>query len=189
MHYSNHSFQEVAQHVYHNPEVMESHMYGLAFAQFLWPEQFHRFSFFCENFSRYAPEVKNYLELGGGHGLYGTEALRVLPESARIDLVDISASSMELAKGTMGEQRVAWHLADIFEFEPGCRYDFITMGEVIEHLEDIYLFRNAGEIRAMLAEGGFTIETETSMYPEPMSPKRAERLRVPMMYAAFVRPS
>ena len=218
--YSSTSFAEVAARVYHNPDVMQHHMYGLVFAQFLWPMQYHRYSFFCDTFPSYAPRVTSYLELGGGHALYTAEADSILAPTARIDVVDISASSLELAQGMMPDSRIVWHHADIFDYVPERQYDFITIGEVLEHLEDplamlrrirellapngsayvttpanapmidhIYLFNNAQEIRDMLAAAGFAIESETSMFASPISPARAEKLKVPLMYAAFVKPA
>ena len=134
--YSNTSFAEVDKHVYGNPDVMQYHMYGLVFGQFLWPDQYHRYSFFCDKFPQYAPHVKSYLEVGGGHALYVSHAASVLPEDAHIDVVDISPSSFELAQGMMPGSRVSWHLIDIHKYTPERRYDFITIGEVLEHLED-----------------------------------------------------
>jgi SAM-dependent methyltransferase len=150
--YFSRSFAEVAERVYHNPEVMEYHMYGLVFAQFLWPDQYRRFSFFCDNFPHYAPRVRNYLEIGAGHALYASEAVSVLPREAHVDVVDISQSSMELAHGMLEATNVSWHLADIFDFEPQQHYDFITMGEVLEHLEDPLSMLK--RIRALLTPEG-----------------------------------
>ena len=217
--YSSRSFAEVAERVYRNPEVMEYHMYGLVFAQFLWPDQYLRFSFFCDNFAKYVPHIRDYLEIGAGHALYVSEAASVLPPEAHIDVVDISPSSMELAAGMLNGAKVTTHLIDIFDFAPGRLYDFITMGEVLEHLEDplsmlnrirallapggyayittpansamidhIYLFNNAPEIREMLRAGGFEIENETRMYANNLPPAKAEKQKVALMYAAFVRP-
>jgi 2-polyprenyl-3-methyl-5-hydroxy-6-metoxy-1,4-benzoquinol methylase len=217
--YSNSSFAEVAERVYRNPEVMEYHMYGLVFAQFLWPDQYLRFSFFCDNFAKYIPNIRNYLEIGAGHALYVSEAAAVLSPEAHIDVVDISPSSMELAEGMLNGAKVSTHLIDIFDFAPGRRYDFITIGEVLEHLEDplamlnrirellsprgwayittpanspmidhIYLFNNAHEIREMLHAGGFNVENEAWMYANDLPPAKAEKQKVALMYAAFVRP-
>jgi len=132
--------------------VMEYHMYGLVFAQFLWPDQYRRFSFFCDIFPDYVPHIRNYLEIGAGHALYASHAASVLPPDARIDVVDISPSSMELARGMLEGANVSGHLADIFDFAPPYRYDFITIGEVLEHLEDP--LRMLKRIRALLNPTG-----------------------------------
>jgi 2-polyprenyl-3-methyl-5-hydroxy-6-metoxy-1,4-benzoquinol methylase len=217
--YQSTSFAEVETRVYGNPEVFESHMHGLVFAQFLWPEQYERYRFFCDRLSRYAGPRGRYLEVGGGHALYVAEAARQLPEAV-IDLVDISATSLALAQGIAGKGRISYYLTDIYQFEPEARYDFITMGEVIEHVEKplqllrrvrnllsedghayittpanaptidhIYLFRNAGEIRQILKEAGFRIVEEVTRYAEDVTPERAEKLKIALMYGAIVAPA
>jgi len=218
--YSSSSFAEVEQRVYSNPETMQTHMHGLLFAQFLWVDQYRRFCFFCDEFPAYGPAVRRYLEVGGGHALYITEAVRQLGAQAGFDLLDISASSMELAQGIARDLPIRYHLMNIFDYAPEQQYDFITMGEVIEHVEEpgemlrkvrsllspsgrayittpanaptidhIYLFRAAGEIRAMLEDSGFAIEREVLMYEDDLPEERARELKAPLMYGAFVRAS
>ena len=218
--YANRSFAEVERQIYENPAVMHFHMYGLIFAQFLWPDQYQRFRFFRERLPEYRDGIASYLEIGGGHGLYIDEAVRLLRPDTTFDLVDISSTSLELARGMCAEPRIQYHLMDMFDFPVERKFDFIAIGEVIEHLEQplamlrkvrellsaagrayvttpanapmidhIYLFRNAEEIRAMLRQSGFEIERETSCYAEEMSSARAEKLKIPLMYAAFVRPA
>jgi 2-polyprenyl-3-methyl-5-hydroxy-6-metoxy-1,4-benzoquinol methylase len=215
--YQNSSFEEVNRSVYSNPEVMQYHMHGLVFAQFLWPDQYRRFQFFSDTLPSYR-NIGTYLEIGGGHALYVTEAARVLPGAA-IDLVDISPTSLEMAKAIAGESRIRYHLTDIFDFPDQGAFDFITIGEVIEHVErpselltklrsllkpggtvyittpanapmldHIYLFRNAEEIRQMLTASGFRIEQETKEYAVKINDALAEKMRLPLMYAAFVTP-
>lgn len=214
--YENTSFEEVNRRVYSNAEVMQDHMHGLVFAQFFWPDQYHRFEFFSDRLGDCANRVRRYLEIGGGHALYVTEAVRVLPKATVIDVVDISETSLKMAKGIAPEPRIRYHLMDIFDFPDG-RYDFITMGEVVEHVErpqdllskvsrllvpdgrayittpanapmrdHIYLFRNAQEIRDMFHGCGFQIEQETTRYAVDVRADLAERMRLPLMYAAVV---
>jgi 2-polyprenyl-3-methyl-5-hydroxy-6-metoxy-1,4-benzoquinol methylase len=216
--YANTSFAEVERSVYSNPEVMQYHMHGLVFAQFLWPDQYHRFQFFSDNLPRYAPKIQKYLEVGGGHALYLTEGARQL-RTASIQVVDISETSLAMAREiARDESRIQYQLMNIFDFPDG-EYDFITMGEVLEHVENprelldrirrllapggrayittpanapmldhIYLFNNAEEIRAMLAECGLRIEHETKQYASgsDFSEEEAERMKFPLMFAAFV---
>jgi 2-polyprenyl-3-methyl-5-hydroxy-6-metoxy-1,4-benzoquinol methylase len=214
--YENTSFAEVLRNVYSNPEVMQDHMHGLVFAQFFWPDQYHRFEFFSDQLGACAGEIRRYLEIGGGHALYVTEAVRALPATAEIDVVDISETSLGMAKGIAPEPRIRYHLMDIFDFPDG-QYDFVTMGEVVEHVErpqdllskvrrllapdgrayittpanapmrdHIYLFRNAQEIRDMFDSCGFRIERETSRYAVDVHERLAERMKLPLMYAALV---
>lgn len=135
--YSSTSFEEVEKRVYGNTDTMTYHMHGLVLGQFLWFEQYERIKFFCDRIQHYAGDKPGkYLEIGGGHGLYMMEALRHLTAYNRFDLVDISESSLQLAKGIINDPRVNYYLKNIFDFTESDKYDFITMGEVLEHLED-----------------------------------------------------
>jgi len=162
--YSNRSFAEVAERVYRNPDVMEYHLYGLVLAQFLWPDQYHRFSFFCEHFPEYAPDIRRYLEIGGGHGLYAHQAALTLGGRARVDVVDISPSSMELARAMLDGLPVSFYLTDIFDFAPEGVYDFITMGEVLEHLEDpLAMLKRVRELLAPKGHAYITTPANSAM--------------------------
>jgi 2-polyprenyl-3-methyl-5-hydroxy-6-metoxy-1,4-benzoquinol methylase len=220
--YSSKSFAEVNERVYSNPKTMQYHMHGLVLAQFLWPDQYRRFSFFRDHLPSCASGVQRYLEVGSGHGLYLIEAMRVLGPAPTFDAVDISPSSMELVKGMVGDTtpfpNLHYRLIDIFDLPESEPYQFITMGEVLEHVEQplsllqrlhqilspdgrayittpanaptrdhIYLFNNAAEIREMFAAAGFVIEREVTHYPAGIEPKKAERLKLPLMFGAFLR--
>jgi 2-polyprenyl-3-methyl-5-hydroxy-6-metoxy-1,4-benzoquinol methylase len=150
--YANNSYKEVERRIYGNPAIMEYHMHGLALAQYLWPEQYARIEYFRGNLPAFAGACAAYLEVGGGHGLYAWMALQLLPPDAGIDLLDISASSIKLARQVIGPSRIKYILQDIFEFQPPRKYDFITAGEIIEHLEDPLAFLN--RISSLLNPGG-----------------------------------
>jgi len=163
--YRNGSFEEVNRSVYNHPEAMREHMHGLVFAQFLWPDQYRRYSFFCEGLPRYAAAIRRYLEIGGGHALYLGEALRILGGDAEFDLVDVSPTSIELAQGIVCDPRVRYHLLNIFDYSPGQQYDFITMGEVIEHVErPVELLE---KVRSLLAPSGRAYITTPANAPMP----------------------
>lgn len=216
--YSNTSFTAVEEKVYANPQVMTYHMHGLVLAQFLWFDQFERIAFFTSNLPTHFAGKESYLEIGGGHGLYLKSAMDLLPESTRFDMVDISKSSLALAQGIINDQRPNYYLKNVFEFEEDIQYDFITIGEVIEHVEEplsllekiasmmkttsvcyittpinapmidhIYLFREASEIRSLLDQAGFSIVSEIIELSERTSEKRARKLKIPVMYAAFIK--
>jgi len=134
--YINTSFEEVEKSVYANPEVMTYHMHGLVLAQFLWFDQYERIKFFRENLIRHFNHGRNYLEIGGGHGLYINEAMKLLPAQTQFDLVDISESSLLLAKGIINTANINYYLKNIFDFTNEDQYDFVTIGEVLEHIEN-----------------------------------------------------
>lgn len=133
--YRNRSFEEVRRSVYENPGIMEYHMFGLVLAQIFWPEQYARYCFFVDHLRNYRDRVNSYLEIGGGHAWYITSAVKLLNPATRFDLVDISETSIGLAKGLSPNDRISYILADIQELPPQRHYDFISIGEVIEHLE------------------------------------------------------
>lgn len=150
--YSSTSFAEVHDRVYANPEVMEYYMHGLLLSQVLWLHHYRLFTYFSESLRSYAGDIKAYLEIGGGHGLFIREAVRQLGDKATIDVVDISPSSIAMAKAFVGDARVNYTLADIHDYNPQKSYDFITMGEVLEHVEDPV--RLLTKLRDLLAPSG-----------------------------------
>jgi len=156
--YSNTSFDDVEQRVYGNSEIMKYHMHGLVLAQYLWFDQYERIFFFTENIERFIQNRNNYLEIGGGHGLYTLEALNIIPDIKQFDLVDISQSSLDLAKGIIDDPRINFYLKNIFDFTEEEKYDFITMGEVLEHVEQpLELLKKAGDL--LREDGSFYLTT------------------------------
>lgn len=111
-------------------------MHGLVLSQFLWTHHYEILLYFNKTITENSKLIKNYLEIGGGHGLYISEAIEIIGNHANYDLVDISPSSLELSKKMIGNNKVNFSLTDVFEFCPEKKYDFITMGEVIEHVEE-----------------------------------------------------
>lgn len=134
--YSSKSFDEVNQRVYNNPEVMEYYMHGLLLSQFLWTHHYDILLYFNKRISENSKNINSYLEVGGGHGLYISEAINIIGNNSIYDLVDISKSSIEIAKKLINNDKVNYILSDVFEFFPEHQYDFITMGEVLEHVEN-----------------------------------------------------
>jgi len=216
--YSNSSFEDVKKNVYAKSEVMTYHMHGLILAQFLWFDQYERIKFFCDNISKHFQNGKKYLEIGGGHGLYILQAMNILPKDTQFDLVDISESSLNIAKGILGTNKINFYLKNIYDFTDETIYDFITIGEVLEHLEEperllkkigehlgengilfvttpinapmidhIYLFKNEDEIRGLFNKAGFEIIEEKVVISEKISPEKASKFKVPIMYAAYIK--
>jgi len=111
-------------------------MHGLLLSQFLWPHHYDILLYFNSILSNNIINIKKYLEVGGGHGLYISEAINIIKEDAQYDLVDISSISLGIAKRMIRYDKVNYVHSDIFEYYPDKKYDFITMGEVMEHVED-----------------------------------------------------
>jgi ubiquinone/menaquinone biosynthesis C-methylase UbiE len=145
--YSSSSFSEVEKRVYCSPEVMTYHMHGLVLAQFLWFEQYERLDFFLHHLKQSAGKLESYLEIGGGHGLYVYEAMKLCPEIRQFDLIDISKCSLKLSRGIVDSRKIHFHLMNIFNFAEEQTYSFVTMGEVLEHVEDpLALLKKIGSL-------------------------------------------
>ena len=134
--YPNESLAEAEGAVYANQSVMTDHMLGLALAQFLWIDQFTRFRAFHEWLPDSAHPVFRYLEIGAGHGLYLREAARQLP-GANIQVLDISETSLDMVRA-VGPGTASYLLADFLEWVPedSIPFDFLTIGEILEHVEN-----------------------------------------------------
>jgi 2-polyprenyl-3-methyl-5-hydroxy-6-metoxy-1,4-benzoquinol methylase len=133
--YSNTSFADVEARIYSNPDIMEYYMYGLMLSQFLWRHHYHIYEFFMEHLPKHASGTKRYLEVGAGHGLYMLEARSLLSSNAKYTLIDISSKSIEIARSIIGAEDVNYCKEDIQHHQPDEAYDFVTMGEVLEHVE------------------------------------------------------
>lgn len=134
--YASKSFDEVNTRVYSNPETMEWYYHGLLISQALWDQHYVIFSFFIRNLPKYRDRVKSYLEIGGGHGLFISEATRILDRGVEFSLLDISPTAIEMSRKFIENRDIHYILSDVFKFHPQRRYDFITLGEVLEHVED-----------------------------------------------------
>lgn len=135
-HYASSSFEEVERRVYGNPEIMEYYMYGLVFSQFFWREQYARLEFFCKGLPQYRDRINSYIEIGGGHAIYISSAVEMLQPGTHFELVDISATSMDVARAMSPADKIQYYLCNVFDFPDERRYDFIVAGEILEHLEE-----------------------------------------------------
>lgn len=161
--YSSKSFAEVNRRVYGNPEVMEYYMHGLLLSQFLWAHHYHVLLFFHDMIRKHAPHIHRYLEIGGGHGLYLSEAMNLIGDQATFELVDISRSSIEMTRAMTGISDLSCHLTDVYEYRPALGYDFITLGEVLEHVEQPRLLLK--KIHGLLNEEGRLLITTPTNAP------------------------
>ena len=216
--YSSSTFAEVNNRVYANPQTMEYYMHGLLMSQFLWKHHYEIFNFFIAALPAYAGKVSSYLEIGAGHGLYLSKALEILNKDTTFTVVDISQTSIDLAKRFNNDDRVSFFVKDIFDFAENETYDFICMGEVLEHVEDplkllqklrdmlkpggtlfittptnapaidhIYLFNNIKEIQELIALAGLDIKDEVFYSSEDVTPERAEKFKIALLYGAFLK--
>ena len=85
---------------------------------------------------------ENILEVGSGHGLFLVEVLKATNKAKVIDVVDISKSSINMTKSIINSlnkdylNNINFFISDINKYQANKKYDFIIMGEVIEHVDD-----------------------------------------------------
>jgi len=132
--YSCKSFEDAYKKVYNNPDIMEYYMHGLLMSQYLWKHHHDILKFFQASLPTY--KADRYLEIGGGHGLYLDQAMKLFGSNCYYEMVDISESSLNMARTFINNDKVTFKLQDIYDYELEKPFDFITMGEVIEHVED-----------------------------------------------------
>jgi SAM-dependent methyltransferase len=147
--------------IYNNEERMATYMEGLALSQFFWESHYRIFDFFLTEIATAGKHVKNYLEIGPGHGLYLAHAINNF-EQSEIVALDISKTSLKLAKEMVGiftssVTDTKYVIENVEKYTPDELFDFITMAEVIEHLDDP---KNVLiKIRNMLSEEGVAFLT------------------------------
>jgi 2-polyprenyl-3-methyl-5-hydroxy-6-metoxy-1,4-benzoquinol methylase len=148
---------EALREVYNDSQVMRGYMLGVALSQFLWEHHWRMYKLYQEELPK-LPRQGRVLEVGCGHGLFLLAMLEARGKEAAIEAVDISATSIELAQGVLAAVRpdlasaVTFSHADLFDFKGAGGYSFITMGEVLEHVERPG--QMLSRIHQLLASGG-----------------------------------
>ena len=143
------------QMVYSQDTVMRSYITGLLFSYLFWPNHYRMLSFFQDHLNRV--DVRRCLEVGVGHGLFTAEVKKCFPE-ADMTWVDISETSLSVAREMLKTYRMdpdeirtihGDYLAVDLESEA---FDFLVMGEVLEHVDDAPRFLERA--RELLRPGG-----------------------------------
>jgi SAM-dependent methyltransferase len=143
--------------VYSSEEKMKSYMIGLAISQFLWPTHYEMYRFFAQAITKHSLGISSYLEIGPGHGLYLNKAMDYLPNGAIISAVDISPISIAITKSIMvyfkhDFSAIDFRTQDVLQFDSNNKFDFITMGEVLEHVN--FPEKLLCKLHSLLAESG-----------------------------------
>lgn len=150
--------------VYSSEEEMSSYMYGLALSQYLWPNHYALFRYFQDACSG-LKGVRRYLEIGPGHGLYLIEAMRLFPD-AQFSAVDISPVSLRISQELVSHfaqgRACSFRVQDAREVNDET-YDFISMCEVLEHLDETLPLLK--KLHGMTAAGGRVFITTCANCP------------------------
>lgn len=128
--------------VYSDPLVMRYYMVGLLLSYMFWPNHYQLFQFFKKHLPSNNP--KTYLEVGVGHGLFSSTMLSTFRDIIAT-CVDISETSIKTSKEVLNSfkvntENVNYILGDFFTVEIDRKFDFIIMGEVLEHVNDAFGF-------------------------------------------------
>ncbi|KJU86479.1 methyltransferase domain-containing protein [Candidatus Magnetobacterium bavaricum] len=133
------SFKDVCDKVYYSLEYMFDYMIGLAISQYLWKNHRDFFLFFTKIISKQNGE--NYLEIGPGHGLFFLEAVQN-GNFKKYVAIDLSETSIDMCKSLLqynnnfDRTKVEFIHCDVYGYESENLFDFITIGEVMEHIEE-----------------------------------------------------
>lgn len=152
------TYAEAASQVYHNETYMQAeYLPGLFLSHYLWPHHYRQIQFFEIAFlhSLAVAEIRSFLEVGVGTGLYSRIALQKLVQTSGRG-VDISASSQRFAQRQMTafglSERYSVDLEDVVTETPDASAEALICVEVLEHLEDPVKFLRA--LRRVLKPGG-----------------------------------
>lgn len=130
--------EQVFKLVYNKDEEMKPFMIGLAISQFLWESHYKIYQFFLNNINIEKDNIKSYLEIGPGHGLFLKDANQILDNNVEFIAIDISKTSIDITRSIMNflvkENKIKYIIMDILDYNTNKRFDFITMGEVLEHV-------------------------------------------------------
>ena len=96
--------------------------------------------FFQNEIKKKELEIDNYLEIGCGHGLFLLEAINRFEDKINYEIVDISKTSIDITKSIIDfnvkkKLNIQYKLQDVLKYETKKKFDFIEMGEVLEHVD------------------------------------------------------
>ncbi|OGT09884.1 MAG: hypothetical protein A2X77_04765 [Gammaproteobacteria bacterium GWE2_42_36] len=131
------NYADVASSVYMNDKYMSKYMYGLAISMFFWPQHREIMRFFAKTIINEKGE--RYLEIGPGHGLFMLKAMQLGPFDF-FEGIDISPASVNITniiiKYNYIKQTSNYNIYQQDFLKLNREYDFIIMGEVLEHVEE-----------------------------------------------------
>lgn len=135
-HYRLSKANEAKELVYDNSETMKYYMTGLSLSEYIWTNHLTLIRFFEKNYQNY--NGKKYLEIGPGYGQYLIRALQNLTfeEYHACDISQTSADGCNayLRYRGLGDKCEVENI-NFFDYPDNETFDFIVMGEVLEHVE------------------------------------------------------
>lgn len=155
----------VKEAVYDNPVEMRAYILGLLMTYIFWPNHYALFTMFQDHINN--QPINHCLEIGAGHGLFSASLLKRHP-AASLDVIDISAASIKLGSELMEAfespmAHIQFVHGDFLKSTLDARYDFIIMGEILEHVNEPVHFLD--KARDLLAHGGAIFMTTCANCP------------------------
>lgn len=136
------NYQEVYEKVYRRDDYMFDYAVGLGLSQPLWANHYRIFRFFLDEFVPRIHEGRAGVEIGVGHGLFHSEAMRGAP-GLRTILLDVSNTCLSMTRKMIAAtgldpKRATPVNVDIQKEIPleNGSLDVLLMGELIEHIEN-----------------------------------------------------
>lgn len=131
---------DAIKNVYNDKDEMLSYMIGLALSQYLWSTHYEIFNHLKSELKQNKHNIKKYIEIGPGHGLFLKNAIDILNDGVEMTAIDISPISLEISKSIIDyfypKKNIHFIKEDILNLDLDSECDFIVMGEVIEHVEN-----------------------------------------------------
>lgn len=141
--------------VYNDTTVMRYYMVGLLISYLFWPNHFELYNFFINNLPE--NEIKSYLEVGVGHGLFTSTMLKKYG-GISATIVEISETSISTAKEVfkafrIDKSKIQFMHQDFLKANLGKNvFEYIIMGEVLEHVNNATAFME--HTKKLLADDG-----------------------------------
>lgn len=122
--------------LYNSNFKMKKYILALMLTQIYWNSH-------VKIFKWYKKKIKNlnlnyFLEIGSGHGLLSKELIK--KKNLKGVICDISQQSLNFTKKILGNfvksNKIEFKKIDFFNLKPNKKFDFVVMGEVIEHVDN-----------------------------------------------------
>lgn len=127
---------EVENEVYHNQEYMGKYMLGLSISDYMWPQHLKIIRFFDKGLEKIGGG--GYLEIGPGGGQLLIRAIKC-GKFKNMYACDLSATSANICNQFLdyaGQKNECYvKVENFFDYENTIGFDYIVMGEVLEHVE------------------------------------------------------
>lgn len=123
--------------IYSSDKKMKILLIGLLMSQIFWKNHYKIIKWFENKIKNITCE--QFIEIGAGHG-YFTKLFLKYNNPSRTVICDISKTSLEMTKSIISEtsniSNITFINKNFLELDVNNKYDFLIMGEVLEHVYD-----------------------------------------------------